>query len=157
MKCECFIYHISTKLKQNDHSLTKMEIIISGLPFYTKIVWLVLLFVFKFCQETSDMISGPSWMQILVGCSVGRPIMHPSHRSTNLYFSASLQPIEWESVILTGKFGDALRLLGHFQTGRHKDIRKAKNGIFHIPTSNHHRYTNFVAKDMCLRVQNMIK
>ena len=176
MKCECYIYH--TKLKQNDHLLTKMEIIISGLPFYTKIVWLVLLFVFKFCQETStvypkkyahgfvvlcfvvvmqsfimnlhevfvhihqgcfagtgaivrlpqcqwskpggygkispcitttkhskaktvciflgiycnspkNMISGPSWMQILVACSVGRPIMHPSHRSTNLYFSAS--------------------------------------------------------------------
>ena len=33
--------------------LIQMETINSELSFYTKMVWLVLLFVLKFCQETS--------------------------------------------------------------------------------------------------------
>ena len=80
------------------------------------------------------MISGPSWMQILIGCGVGRPIVHTSHRPTNLYFSASLQPIEWESsVIITGKFWDALPLLGYFQNGRHKKIYEKLKIGYSIP------------------------
>ena len=98
-------------------------------------------FVLYFCQETFKKqplknISGPSVVQSLVGCSVSRPIMHPSHRSTNLYFAACLQPIEQESVMLTGQLGDALPFLGLLQnrqknTKKYK-IQKAKN----IPLPN---------------------
>ena len=43
-------------------------------------------------NSPKNMISGPLLMQSLVGCSIGRPIMRPFHGSTNLYFSANLQP-----------------------------------------------------------------
>ena len=39
------------------------------------------------------MISGPTWMQSLEGCSLDRPIMHPSHKSTDLYFRKLIRPI----------------------------------------------------------------
>ena len=94
MKGECFSYHISTKVKLIDHTLTnyshfnyptpkrhigtkkyvfflvffkltptkwqisslklaQIESINPELSFDTKIVWLGLLFVLKFCRETS--------------------------------------------------------------------------------------------------------
>ena len=155
MKGECFIYHISTKLKQNDHPLTNYCHCSSRTPPPPppppKCISALRKYVRKPLRNNpKSMISGPSWMQILVSCSIGWPIMYASHRSTKSYFSANLQPIEQESVMLTGTFGDTLPLLGHFQNCRHKKKWKAKNGIFHTPTSNYHRYTNFITKYMFL-------
>ena len=68
-------------------------------------------------------------MPSLVGRSLARSVMHSSNRSTNLHFYGSLEPIEKESVILTGKVWDTLPLLGNFQNGLHEKKKAEKPKI----------------------------
>ena len=84
-------------------------------------------------------------------CSLGRPIMHPSLRFTNLYFSASLQPIEWIRICNVNRKKIALHSLSWSifkMAATKKKYEKLKMGYSIPQLLIDHRSTNFISKLM---------